>query len=190
MSASGARGRSPGRDAPHRVDLDPVDLDPVASTIDYKTNRGVFVVVLALAIFWAMNDKTPGALVMCAASFFMAIACQSCFDLKDDTEHGGKCAFGCAVIVVMCAWQIHDVKVYTSAKEPMEYASVKYAVLKRVLQEVPACLEAAKECREGQERTAYLRTLKWKNVTHDNITLDWPEWLFMMENSIHKTVYG
>lgn len=187
MSASGPRGRSPGRDVPLRVDLDPVPIVVVASTHDYK---GAFVFGLALAICWAMCDKPPGALVMCAASFFMAIACQSCFDLKDDAEHGGKCVVFCFAIVVICAYVIHDVKVYTSAKEPMEYASVKYAVLKRVLQEVPACLEAAKECREGQERTAYLRTLKWKNVTHDNITLDWPEWLFMMENSIHKTVYG
>jgi hypothetical protein len=173
MSARGARGRSPGRagGSVDVVDLDPVDpvvADPVASTYDYK---GAFVFGLALAIFWAMRDQTPGVLVMCAASFVMAIACHACFLLKDDAEHGGMCVFGFFVVVVLCAHVIHDVKVYTSAKEAMQYASVKYDVLKRVLQEVPVCLEAANECLEMQERTAYLRTLSWHNVTHDNITL-------------------
>jgi hypothetical protein len=145
-----------------------------------------FVFVGGLAISWAVIGKTEGALVMCAASFFMAIACQCCFDLKADAENVGLCVGGCTVIVVLCAWQIHETKVYTSAKEPMEYASVNFAVLKRVLQEIPACVKAAKACKQFQEEVAYLHTLSSKNLTEGNITLDWPQWLFVMDNYLRK----
>lgn len=176
---SGARSRSPGR--PGVVAVMPAAA--VLSANDYKMG---FVFVGGLAMSWAVIGKTEGALVIGAAFFFIAIACQCCFDLKADTEHFGLCVGGCTVIVVLCAWQIHETKVYTSAKEPMEYASVDFAVLKRVLHEIPACVKAAKACEQFQEEVAYLHTLSLNNLTGGNITLDWPQWLFVMQNSLRK----
>ena len=173
---SGVRPRSPGR-------LAVVAPAPPSPSSPYK---GAFLLVMACAVRFAMRDKPEGVLLMCGASFFMALACQFCLDITADAEHGPACIAGCAVIVCLCAFQIHQVEVYTSAKEPLQYASVNFAALKRVLQEVPVCVKAASACRETQEEVAYLRTLTFANVTQGNSTLDWPQWLFVLENSLRK----